>query len=200
MKTLATLFLLAISFTAVAQQYLFHEEVHDDGKRLKIKVDIEEKGRSIHYSNTFNVSGMSKEEKEDLVARTLESVKGRKTQEELSTAYAPRPARSATRIASATCPEARSTVAHRDAPATWTTASAEATASANPVMEKHSPFQKSIEEDIEAKRIKVRYEYFENGEEHIFERTINTEGRTEREIKKLLEETEKSLGLTQKSM
>ncbi|HEV7347730.1 hypothetical protein [Telluribacter sp.] len=200
MKTVATLFLMAISLTAVAQQYSFHEEVHDDGKRLKIKVDIEEKGRSVHYANTFNVSGMSKEEKEELVSRTLESVKGRKAQEERSMVNTPRSAKTPKSALSADCAEAKSTVAHKDAPTTWTTAAGEATASAAPAMEKQVPFQKSIEEDTEAKRIKVRYEYFEDGEEHIFERTINTEGRSEREIKKLLEETEKSLGLTQKSM
>lgn len=195
MKTRATLFLLAMSFTAVAQQYSFHQEIDDDGKRLRIKIDIEEHGRSVHYSNTFNVSGMSKQEREELVSRTLDSVKSRKVQEDRHAAQGPRPAKAPKSASEATTADCAKSSAEG-----WVTAEGEATASAVSTMEKEEPFQKSVEEDPVAKRIKVRYEYFENGEEHIFERTINTEGRTEREVKKLIEETEKSLGLTQKSM
>lgn len=56
-------------------------------------------------------------------------------------------------------------------------------------------FRKTTEEDTTAGRLKIRYEYLLNGEEFVYERTINTHGKTKKEIQKLIDETERELGI-----
>ncbi|GAB2790403.1 hypothetical protein GCM10027275_39150 [Rhabdobacter roseus] len=59
----------------------------------------------------------------------------------------------------------------------------------------HPDFRKTTEEDTLAGRLKLRYEYILDGEEFVYERTINTPGKTKKEIQKLIEETERELGI-----
>lgn len=75
MKTLATLILLFAGLTAVAQRSNYHQDITDDGKNLSIRIDRVDKGKEFHYSNSFDVRGMSDEAKSALVRNVLESIR-----------------------------------------------------------------------------------------------------------------------------
>jgi hypothetical protein len=171
MKTLTALLLLLMGLTAVAQRSLYHQEIDDDGKRLTIRIDRQANGKTYHYSNTYDVRGMSEADKDVLVSRVLAAEKGQGGKAYTADAR----------------PE--SPVAAPKPPVEVPVASTESAA----------PFKKTIEEDTVAHRIKVIYEYMRNGEEHSFEITINKEGRTEKEIQKRIEEAEESIGFIPKS-
>jgi hypothetical protein len=74
MKIVASLLLLFVGLTAVAQRSSYHQNIDDDGKKLVIRIDQHKNGKEFHYSNTFDVRGMSDEEKSALVRRVLDSV------------------------------------------------------------------------------------------------------------------------------
>lgn len=172
MKTLATFLLLAMAVTAVAQRSTYNQTIDENGGMMEIRIAMEEQGRSIRYENSFDVRGMSKEEKDDLISRVQEAVRtGKPVQTQThNTATGWKPSTSI-----------------RASAGTWASEETFATASAS------VPFDKSVEKDPEAMRLKVIYRYFSNGEEHILERTINTRGRTEQEIQEIIQETEESL-------
>lgn len=67
-------------------------------------------------------------------------------------------------------------------------------ASVSPLPAKGSPISKLMEEDAQAGRVKVSYQYIVDGIEHSYERTFNRENRTEAEIQRLIVETEESIG------
>lgn len=171
MKTLTTLLLLVMGLTTIAQRSSYHQEIDDDGKRLTIRIDWKANGKTVHYSNCYDVRGMSDADKEALVSRVLAAEKsgGGKVY-----TAADRPERP---------------VVAAGQPVEVIVASAE------PAV----PFKKSIEEDTVANRIKVIYEYVRNGEEHSFEITINKEGRTREEIQRRIEEAEESIGFPTKT-
>ncbi|GAA4410373.1 hypothetical protein GCM10023187_34860 [Nibrella viscosa] len=210
MKTLLTLLLLSAGLTAVAQRSSLHQEINDNGKTLRIRVDAEQKGRAeIHYQRTFDVKGMSKEEKEALVSRVIDSLgivearhdvviikKQRENREpDANLATAAKPASKEAGYA-----ETKSVTSVKHTRTTTTVNDGTVASSSSGIGSTNNPFTKTIEEDPVSGRLKMHYEYTKDGEQFIFERTVNAQGKTEKEKQRLIEETEKSLGLPVKNM
>lgn len=77
MKLLFACLLLSGSFVAHAQQSVhssLNTEINDDDRTYSIRVDGDRNGKAIHYNRTFSVAGMSKEQKETLKNRVLDSL------------------------------------------------------------------------------------------------------------------------------
>lgn len=77
MKPLLACLLLSISFVAHAQKSEpanLSTEINDDDKTYSIRIDGDGNGKEIHYNRTFSVVGMSKEQKESLKNRVLDSL------------------------------------------------------------------------------------------------------------------------------
>lgn len=77
MKPLLAGLLLSISFASHAQTSVHSNlstEINDDDKTYSIRIDGDRKGKVIHYNRTFSVAGMSKEQKESLKNRVLDSL------------------------------------------------------------------------------------------------------------------------------
>lgn len=176
MKILTTLFLLFVGFTTIAQRSSYRQDIHDTGKQLVIRVDGAENGKEFHFSKSFDILGMSDEEKSALIRRVLESVRfGEEDKSDARTAASWKEAGEPTWSET---PEPKGAVASIQAAV---------------------PFTKLVEEDTVTQRIKVSYQYVRNGEEHSYERTINKQGKTREEIEKLIEETEESIGFAAKN-
>ncbi|WP_026308849.1 hypothetical protein [Spirosoma spitsbergense] len=76
MKTLL-LGLLLTSFTMLAQTPAhsnLNTSVNDNGKTFSIQIDGDSNGKAVHYKRTFDVAGMSQEQKEAMKNRVLDSL------------------------------------------------------------------------------------------------------------------------------
>jgi hypothetical protein len=175
MKLVTTLLLLLVGLTAFAQRSTYHQNITDDGKKLVIRIDQHKNGKEFHYSNSYDVRGMTDEERSALVSRVLDSVqfgeKGKTT-------------------------TIKSTW-NESSERTWEEAPKPAVEVAS--VQRAVPFTKLVEEDTVAQRVKISYQYMRNGEEHSYERTINKQGKSREEIEKLIEETEESIGFSAKN-
>ena len=76
MKPLLICLLLLTSFGAMAQKSKssLNTEINDNGKTYSIKIDGKRDGQAIQYNRTFDVAGMSKDQKEGLKNRVLDSL------------------------------------------------------------------------------------------------------------------------------
>ncbi|TDB65910.1 hypothetical protein [Arundinibacter roseus] len=167
MKTVPLLAFLLLSLTVLGQKTSFRQEIDDNGKHLSLRVELEEKGHKIQYCHTFVVRGMSNALKKELVDRLVDSLKSELIQQRISlhVAYEQQPAGPVVAMSHASLSERLS----------------------------QQPFQKSIEKDTLTGRLKVSYIYQIDGIENSYERTINTQNRSEEEIERLIEETEQEI-------
>lgn len=77
MKILPALFCLGIATTTLAQNSVYsttHSQIEDNDKTLSIQIEGQRNGKSIQYSRSFNVAGMSKSQRDALKSRVLDSL------------------------------------------------------------------------------------------------------------------------------
>ena len=196
MKTAITLALFGISVAAIGQERSsISRSINDNGKTLHIKIDVEQPSRDIHYDQEFDASGMSKEEKDALVSSIQDSLGVHVV---VSPPRAPKPP---------TAPRdgVRPTRYESGEVAVATRGTGNSNRSKNEdsqlpknviVAPDGTPYTKTVSEDPENNRLKLKYEYKLDGEEHVFERTINLQGKSESEKQQLIAETERTLGLS----
>jgi len=174
MKTFALIACLGLSLTAFAQERsTISRSVNDDGKTLHIKIDIESSERTVHYDRSFDATAMGKDEKQALVRQIQDSLGVHVV------VQPPRPPRPA-----------------RYESGEWTASNGKSTPGNVIVAPDGTSYKKTVVEDGENGRLKLRYEYKLDGEEHIFERTINLQGKTEADKQRIVADTERSLGLS----
>lgn len=207
MKTLLTLLLACIGSAAFAQRSYLHKEIEDDGKRLHIRVDAEGEGRNVHYKRSFDVRRMDKEEKDRLVSQIMDSLGVAETPAASRSAHVAGVATSyrsdqkrlsgktTYREAKNNCDEEKLT---SESDSSEPAEPEDAYASSKEGMEKVAgriPYWRRIQEDRQNNRLMMHFEYRMNGEEFIYERTVNLDGKSEKDKKRIIQETERRLGL-----
>lgn len=189
MKTAITLALLGISVAAIGQERSsISRSINDNGKTLRIKIDVEQSSRDIHYDQEFDASGMSKEEKESLISSIQDSLGVHVV---VSPPRAPKPPTAPRGVVRTSRYESGEVAA-----VTKGTGYAGNRSKNVIVAPDGTPYTKTVIEDSENNRVKLKYEYKLDGEEHVFERTINLQGKSESERQQLIAETERGLGLS----
>lgn len=216
MKQLFALFaLLLLQLTAMAQRSSVSKNIIVDDLIMTIKVDIEEPGRTLHYHKRFNIEGLDSAERQALETRILDSLgvngpaKAKRFQDNQPVASAHGAVISSrSRGYGATQNDTRSVNVDRRATGQQVdeiiiaerTETPEPQPSDSGTVESlttndHMPYSKQIKEDPETGRLFMRYRYEKDGEEFIFERTVNAQGKSDKEKSRIIRETEKSLGL-----
>lgn len=184
MKTLFILLLLSISLGAVAQRSS-SKHVTTDGRQLRIRVDIEQPGRSVHYSRSFNVTDMAERAVKALENHIIDSLE-RVTSGQITEGRIDRK-RSAKQA-----DEQLTDASGGETPAAdCLEANATASLSPNDV----APSSVLVREDKENGRLWMQYTFQKDGEELVIERTANVIGKTEREKQAIIRETERSFGI-----
>ncbi|OIN56248.1 hypothetical protein BLX24_25980 [Arsenicibacter rosenii] len=202
----------------MAQRSSVSKNIIVDDLIMTIKVDIEEPGRTLHYHKRFNIEGMDSVERQALETRILDSLgvngpaKAKRFQDNQPVASAHGAVISSrSRGYGATNSEVRSVTTGRrptgepieevvvtgyaKKPDSWSKEPVD-----NETIEKlttndNMPYSKQIKDDPETGRLFMRYRYEKDGEEFIFERTVNAQGKSDKEKSRIIRETEKSLGL-----
>ncbi len=188
MKTLFTLLLLTVSVCALAQRSS-SKHVTTDGRQLRIRVDIEEPDRSIHYRRSFDVSDMNDKAVKALENRIIDSL------DQASSAIAGNAAVEPKR-------ETYTRKNQRDdqSVSVWnsekhTSEPMQANASSSLSPGDVAPSSVLVREDKENGRLWMQYTFQKDGDELIIERTANVVGKSEREKQAIIKETERSFGI-----
>ncbi|MVM38771.1 hypothetical protein GO730_16525 [Spirosoma sp. HMF3257] len=188
MKTLFTLFLLSIGFGAVAQRSS-SKNVTTDGRELRIRVDIEQQGRSVHYSRSFDIEDMDKSEVKALETHIIDSL-DRFVDNQSNELIIDRKHEARARKRQA---EMQVTSYSRSDESARERMEANSNSSLSP--SDVAPTSVLVKEDKENGRLWMQYTFEKDGEELIIERTANVMGKSEREKQAIIKETERSFGI-----
>ncbi|ADB40609.1 hypothetical protein [Spirosoma linguale] len=185
MKTLFTLLLLPVGFSALAQRSS-SKHVTTDGRQLRIRVDIEQPERSIHYRRSFDVTNMDDKAVKALENHIIDSLDRASSDGSLTVAAEP---------------NRSSWSRKREESIVYTTDSnvqsfrLEAHASSSLSPSDVAPSSVLVKEDKENGRLWMQYTFQKNGEELVIERTANVVGKSEREKQTIIKDTERSFGI-----
>ncbi|MDT3401661.1 hypothetical protein [Mucilaginibacter terrae] len=181
MKTLITILFSTVCLTAMAQKSSkesLSESVHDDGKTMSVKISGDVNGRSVNYSNKFNVKGMSTAEKDALTKRITDSL-GIKSSHQPTPTTPPTPPATNRTVYAFSAPDAP------DAPKTRGTKIYE-----------HRDIKSSINDDGESMYIKFKGTL--NDKPVKFERILDVKGKSAKEKNDMIKSITDSLGISEK--
>lgn len=188
MKTLFTLLLLTVGFSALAQRSS-NKQISNDGRQLRIRVDIEQPDRSVHYRRSFDVADMDESAVKALENHIIDSL-DRASSDDVSI------------LSNKQKHEKQRTRRAIEEHIVYSSSSAEPQAdrleaNANSVLSPSdvAPSSVQVREDKENGRLWMQYTFQKDGEELVIERTANVVGKTEREKQAIIKETERSFGI-----
>lgn len=182
MKTLITILLSTACITVMAQKSSkssLSETIQDDGKTLSVKITGDVNGRTVNYSNKFNVKGMSSAEKDALTKRITDSL-GIKSSHQPSTPTPP--ATNSRRVYAFTAPDAPDAPAAPKAPRTK--------------IYEHRDIKSSINDDGETMYLKFKGTV--NDKPVKYERILDVKGKSAKEKNDLIKGITDSLGISEK--
>lgn len=188
MKTLLTLLLLSIGFGAAAQRSS-SKHVTTDGRQLRIRVDIEQPGRSVHYNRSFDVADREESEVKALETHIIDSL------EHVSCDQATAVRIDQTRDNRTKRKQADERVTEVSDADNHATDHLEANATSSFSPSDVAPSSVLVREDKENGRLWMQYTFRKDGDELVIERTANVVGKTEREKQAIIKETERSFGI-----
>ncbi|AKD57632.1 hypothetical protein [Spirosoma radiotolerans] len=188
MKTLFTLFLLTVGFSALAQRSS-SKQITNDGRQLRIRIDIEQPDRSIHYRRSFDVSEMDESAVKALENHIVDSL-DRASSDAVSMRNGKQKHENQ-RIRKAT----EEHIVYSSGVAETQADRMEANASSSLSPSDVAPSSVLVREDKENGRLWMQYTFQKDGEELVIERTANVVGKTEREKQAIIRETERSFGI-----
>lgn len=188
MKTLFTLLLLTVGFGALAQRSS-SKQITNDGRQLRIRVDIEQPDHSVHYRRSFDVTDMDERAVKALENHIIDSL-DRASSDGLSVVTG-KPKHENQRVRKTTEERIVYSSSSVETPTDRMEASTNSSLSPNDV----SPSSVLVREDKENGRLWMQYIFQKDGDELIIERTANVIGKTEREKQAIIRETERSFGI-----
>ncbi|GAB3798964.1 hypothetical protein GCM10028819_21210 [Spirosoma humi] len=188
MKTLFTLLLLTVGFSALAQRSS-SKHVTNDGRQLRIRVDIEQSDRSVHYRRSFDVADMDERAVKALENHIIDSLD--QAASDNGTVLVNRQKHERQSIKKATDEPIVYSSGSTDPQADRMEANASSVLSPSDV----APSSVQVREDKENGRLWMQYTFQKDGEELVIERTANVVGKTEREKQAIIKETERSFGI-----
>lgn len=201
MKKVLTIVLAGVSTLAFAQRKIdLSRSIDDDGKKLSISVHGTVDGKRIDYDKTFSVNGLSKQERTDLADNILNLL----GLEKIEAPSPPRP------------PHAPQEPGAPEPPVHF---SADKSDNHAPVMvwvedndddsddddsdddhdavptENSKPYDKKVKYDSESGELYLRYQFMKNGEEFIYEKTVNAREKSEKQRQNIILNFEKEIAL-----
>lgn len=180
-RKILTVLLAGVSTLAFAQQKNHLSRcIDDDGRKLSISVNGTVNGESIDYRRTFDVAGLSKDERTAITQKVFESLG-------IGEVAAPKPPRPATAPESARSARASTTYAH---------VSEQENEDVKPVFGTRSqPYKKEVDFDKNSGEMHLRYQFMREGDEFIFEKTVDVSAKSEKQRETIIKNFEAEIGL-----
>jgi len=190
MKKVLTILLAGVSTLAFAQKKIdLSRSIDDDGKTLSISVHGTVDGKRIDYNRTFQVADLSKEKRNEIVDSVLDSlgldkIKAPSPPSSPQAPHEPRAPKSPTHFSAGK--------SDNDAPVmVWVEEEHEDAVPA----ENSKPYDKKVKYNSESGELYLRYQFMKNGEEFIYEKTVNVADKTEKQRQNIIKSFEKEIEL-----
>lgn len=190
MKKVLTILLAGVSTLTFAQKKIdLSRSIDDDGKKLSISVHGTIDGKRIDYDRTFSVAGLSKEERTDLADKLLDSL----GLEKINAPSPPSPPQAPHEPRASKSPTHFSAdKSDNDAPVmVWVEEDQKDAAPA----ENSKPYEKKVKYNSESGELYMCYQFVKNGEEFIYEKTVNAAEKTEKQRQSIILNFEKEIAL-----
>ena len=176
-----TILLAGVSTLAFAQQKNHLSRcIDDDGRKLSISINGTINGESIDYSRTFDVAGLSKDERNAITQKVFNSLG-------IGEVSAPKPPRPATAPESVRSARASAAYAHVARPENEEVKQVFGTNS--------QPYKKEVEFDKNAGEMHLRYQFMRGGDEFIFEKTVDVNAKSAKQRENIIKNFEAEIGL-----
>ncbi|MFT3935025.1 MAG: hypothetical protein QM726_15470 [Chitinophagaceae bacterium] len=191
MKPVIFALALLVCFSANAQQknVSINHTINDDGNELSIKVKGTVDGKPINYNRTFDVTGMSKEQKDALKERVYDSLG-------LPSPVAPKapiaPRAPLTLMAPPEPPAMNAPV-----PPVPPVVSSKSDYSEFYAIGGDHPYTKEVKYNPKTGLLYLRYRFTKNGEEVTQEKSIDTKGKSKEERDAIIKKYEQEIGVAQ---
>ena len=204
MKKVLTIVLAGVSTLAFAQKKIdLSRSIDDDGKKLSISVHGTVDGKRIDYDKTFSVNGLSKQERTELADNILDSL----GLEKIEAPSPPRPPQ-APQEPRAPKPPVHFSVDksdnhtpvmvwvedHDDDSDDHDDDSDDDHDDAVPT-ENSKPYDKKVKYDSGSGELYLRYQFMKNGDEFIYEKTVNAREKSEKQRQNIILNFEKEIAL-----
>lgn len=218
MKKILTILLAGVSTLAIAQKRAYlSRSIDDDGKKLSIKVSGTLDGKDVDINKTFDVEGMSKEDREVLRDKVLSSIAEGNLElpapkgvcKESVAVASPSPKRKPKPPVPPAAPKPSADEwsddgASDEGPETMAFSSNEMNAEMissgkgfikEPVSKDPKGFTKHVRYNSESGEMFIKYKFMKDGDEYIYEKTVNAAQKSEKERLKIIEKFESEMGL-----
>ncbi|WP_338875203.1 hypothetical protein WBJ53_06225 [Spirosoma sp. SC4-14] len=198
MKTFVTAILvLSSSFVFAQKRNSINRNINDDGKTLSIRVNGIVDGQTIDYDRTFDVSDLSKTERDALRHRILDSLN-------VGTPDPPRPPRApaAPREPRAPRPPREPRLHSESITMLSSDNVGESVNGADHVamaVGGKNPYTKEVRYNANSGQLYLRYRFQRDGEDITYERKIDAHNKSKEERQRLIEGIEKEIGVPAKS-
>lgn len=170
----------------MAQQHRsISSSTNDDGKTMSIRIHGTIDGRSINFDRTYDVAHLSKTERKELRTHIFDSL-GIEAPKPLVPPVPPTPPTPPTPPIPPTPPTPPSGVTYSDG------YDRSGYIAPKPLKD---GFEKEVKYNSETGELFMRYRFNKDGEEVIYERTINAADKSEKERNNIIEKIEQELGL-----
>ncbi|WP_353721663.1 hypothetical protein [Dyadobacter sp. 676] len=197
MKKILTILLAGVSTLAIAQKRSYlSRSIDDDGKKLSIKISGTLDGREVNIDKSFDVEGMSKEEREALRECVLSSIaegnldlpapKG--IGSESAVAVLPKPP-------VPPAPPSSEPMAFSSNEVNAEIVSSGKGFIREPASNAPKGFSKHVRYNSETGEMFIKYRFVKNGDEYIYEKTVNAADKSEKERQRIVENFESEMGL-----
>lgn len=178
---LAAVTLAGASSEAFAQKRNhISRSIDDDGNKLSISINGTIDGKSIRYDRTFLVAGLTKEERKDITQEVFDSL-GLESIVSPEPPVAPEPPRSRPAPRPAIAPTEESVSDHRE------------TQPIEKVTGK--PYTKEVKFDSQTGEMHLRYEFTRDGEEFVYEKTVNAASKSAKQREQIISNFEAEIVL-----
>ena len=184
MKKVLTIVLAGVSTLAFAQKKMdLSRSIDDDGKQLSISVHGTVDGKRIDYEKTFSVADLNNEERNNLTERILDSLGLEKIEAPSPPPQAPQPPRPPVHFSA-------NGADHHEPVMVWEDESEQTNA-----VNHSKPLAKEVKYNSESGELFMHYQFMKNGEEFIFEKTVNATQMTVKQRENIIKDFEKEIAL-----
>jgi len=190
MKSLLVIIAGFLSLTVIAQKknVSINHTINDDGKTLSIKIKGTINDKPVDYSRTFDVSGMTKEQR-DAIKRNVYDSLG------LADPVAPRaPLKPHTPLAPQVLIEPVAPL-EPIAPATAPIVSSKTQYTETYAIGGDHPYTKEIKYNPKTGLLYMKYRFIKNGEETTEEKSVDAKDKSKEERDQIIKKYEKEIGL-----
>jgi len=195
MRTLVTTLLALTTSLAFAQHSSISRSINDDGKTLSIRVKGTVDDKPIDYDRTFNVSSLSKTERNALREHILDSLnvavpEPPKPPVAPRAALAPRTPRAPMPPTPPPHPESIDINSNDQ-----TLVSVNTDNNLTVAVGGKQPYTKEVNYNAESGQLHLRYRFKKDGDDFTYDRTLDAQNKSQQERQRIIDSIEKEIGV-----